>query len=501
MSRFSVPIKNPFKVSSNKVLNPSSSPYASNAGMSGFDYDFTQSDEYKNALAQLQAADSPYVSELENLQGLRGSYSSSLGQRIGMLFGSNMSGNYSDFYNAFLGNLNSVLQKENARVYNTPSNQAALDKAAGLNPDLTGVSGVGAVTDVDNPVEMPSASAMASESSEIDPMQLPQMLTGIFSGTVGAVTQLAQFGLNSKLAASEIASSELSNTISREMFDVDYVSKEVGARSSLMTFIVTQAAKSLRTEDFENPIPALIKASKKVDLSGWSPAARRIGQDIIGSFDEGSLGVDSEVWKILSEIAENKHNFASRVGSSSYDSDIGTMLSLYADTYAKWNDDLASAQSRIQVAFARLRETSALVSEQTQNAQIQKVKSDASISESQAVIAGNDADVSSATKSSMIEYRKAMFEYEMAMKQYLSTTKKVINDAVNAVDNSNIPGFMKGAAKYLMVTGDGLLQSFGQAAVQGAGMYLGSGKGHSPITPTFGIGSVDYGTYNPSPSW
>ena len=193
-----------------KVLSSSSAPYASSAGMSGFDYDFSQSDEYKNALEQLRAAGSPYVSELENLQGLRGSYSSSLGQRIGMFFGSNMNGNYTDLYNAFVGNLNAVLQKENSRLYNTPKNQAALENEAGLNPDLTGISGSGAVTDADNPVDMPNLSEMASASSDGDPAQLVSMLSGIFSGTVGAVTQIAQFGLNSKLAASSLASSELS---------------------------------------------------------------------------------------------------------------------------------------------------------------------------------------------------------------------------------------------------------------------------------------------------
>lgn len=132
-------------------------------------------------------------------QGLNSPYSSEFSpnwmQRLGEWFFGDYSARdafYQSQDQAEMERINSLLDAQRQQDYNDPSAQAARMRAAGLNPDLTGVEGVESATSV-APDETPPDSMGDLNQDTGSPVPLASALGKMFSDPLGEISNVLGF--------------------------------------------------------------------------------------------------------------------------------------------------------------------------------------------------------------------------------------------------------------------------------------------------------------------
>lgn len=426
----------------------------------GFQYDFRESQEYKNAVEQLTAANSPYLSELQNLSGMYGSYSPNAGEWINSLFTKNenmYASQYTDLQNAAFAAINAVLQKENARVYNLPVNQSQLERNAGLNTDLTGISGSGAVTDADNPVELPSLANMAENYGNSGlafaegAFTVSSAALNMLTGAAGSVLNFIEKGYQIKDAAASVAQ------------------KEIGTYDVAQDFIIKEILNTASTRDFEDPLkidPAtLLNFAKSADVSGFSRSTQKFLKRYQDSLNVGDFGVDSALYKRLRDMVENKRSAALTIGMPDYSDNFAEMLDIMRSTSSSYIFTMQQNEAKLSDLSVTIKQYEEQVAGATVDASIREAEGHANVADA-------DGYVAQQSKVSKSEYLNAKYEYEKTVAELGKSSRELISALNKSIDSSNLPDYMKASLKYALFQGENvltsLLQMLGSGGFKGA---------------------------------
>lgn len=219
--------------------------------------------------------------------------------------------------NSYLSNLVNLIEQTK---YNSPENQLALEKAAGLNPDLTGISGTGMASENDQPaapVNMPDES-LAPQIAHVG---------------ITLVTSLFNFGK----AIQEF-----------EMNDLAMASQEIKNNDDALNLVIKSIANSAPFKDVNEIDDAtvnelsdyVLKASSKADYSGYSRRTRRLMKSLYGRYDtmlksgEDTLGVASLKAQLRNSFVQNQSSAARGASSLVFDESFNKMVKKVADAFS-----------------------------------------------------------------------------------------------------------------------------------------------------------------------
>ena len=303
-------------------------------------------DAYRAQIAQY-AGTSFYDRLLENpfLRSKNAEFTPSFWQRLGMdLFGDySASDNYyaqlQSQSNQWLADMLSQLHQQD---YDSASSQVERERAAGLNPDLTGGISPGQAAENDQPIT-PIGFPMGSDTGDA-----VKMIGSSALSFVSNLLGMAQSFQSLKAGNNDLVSQEIRNNSDAR----DFVLNEIAGSSF---FNNENDLDNLSAEDLANNI---LGASLKIDYSPYSPRTRKLIKRMFSRYAKdvssgrSPMAVESLKAELRNRIATNSRSAAGVAGSPVFDEDFMSMIRKVAETVgsAEYSAQLAEYRARASKA-------------------------------------------------------------------------------------------------------------------------------------------------------
>lgn len=273
-----------------------------------------------------QYSGSPYYQQMINnpyLFGVNSDFSPSFGQSFMETVFSDTSARdryYQDLISKRNDYLSNLIDLQEQTKFNSPQNQVQLEKAAGLNPDLTGVSGSGAAAENDQP---PAPVNMPTESEAGDIAHVGFTL----------VTSLFNFGQSIQ---------------NMEMNSLQLASQEIKNNKDATDFVIESIAKSAPFKDVNEIDDAsvsqlsdyVLSAASKADYSGYSRRTRKLMKTIFNRYDtmlksgKDTLGVAAFKAQLRNSFVQNQSAAASGASQKVFDESFNKMVKNVAEAFS-----------------------------------------------------------------------------------------------------------------------------------------------------------------------
>lgn len=221
--------------------------------------------------------------------------------------------------------LSDALEKFRQEDYNSASSQAERERAAGINPDLAGNITPGDAAENDQPmsdIEMPNKPG-GSVAEQIGSMSL---------NFVSQIIGMADSVIGMSRGMNDIVHQELSNNDTARKFVLDTI-------AGTSFFNSENDLDNMTPGDLANNI---LKASGKVDYSGYSPRTRKLIQKMFNSYakdvksGKSPMAVEALKSELRKRIVDNNSNAAKGASSPLFDEDFNSFIEKIAKAFGDY---------------------------------------------------------------------------------------------------------------------------------------------------------------------
>lgn len=216
---------------------------------------------------------------------------------------------YERLYNEFISG---IYQQQQQDLYNSPSNQAQLEKEAGLNPDLTGVSGSGATGGMTPP--------NAGPNPALNGVSPAQSAFGVITQVLGFATSTLQSietikGLSSSRIGQNLSNISSFMDVARPTIISEFAKRFSGSDGNNWSDVrdVSSMVFDSRSEQrkYKKVFDSLLNSSR---FSSATSAYDQLSDNdrAINTFLSGIIDL---------EIQAKKHNYKGSIAKAVYDTD------------------------------------------------------------------------------------------------------------------------------------------------------------------------------------
>lgn len=305
-------------------------------------------EEYMKSIAKYKGT--PFYEQMAAnpwLYGRNGDYSPNFWQGIEEVVFGNFSGRenyYNDLLNKRNQHLSELIAQYEQYKQNQPDVLAEAERKAGLNPDLTGVSGVGTMPENDQPM-IQGPAAGNGESA------LPQVLSG-GAHLVMSLFQLGQTMQQYEMNNLSIASQEIANNKSAQDFVIESIAKQAPFKDE----------NEFDKSDLDSWVSPVLEVAMKGDYSHYSPRTRKFIKYHYDRYDkmlkEGkdTLGVAALKAQLRNQFVQNQTQAATGASSKVFDEGFLNMVKNIGENFSElefklqklgFESGIASAEAEI----------------------------------------------------------------------------------------------------------------------------------------------------------